>query len=68
MGVCLLYTSAIESLSSLEAMRDYQSDPSHLPLRPKYNYENLMRQVIALTYDEIVDSATGKLRPGKRCV
>ena len=24
-----------------------------------------MRQVIALTYDEIVDSATGKLRPGK---
>lgn len=56
---------AIESLSSLEAMRDYQSDPSHLPLRPKYNYENLMRQVIALTYDEIVDSATGKLRPGK---
>ncbi|RJW39189.1 hypothetical protein DXC92_17840 [Clostridiales bacterium TF09-2AC] len=56
---------AIGSLSSLEAMRNYQSDPSHLPLRPKCSYENLMRQVIALTYDEIVDSATGKLRPGK---
>lgn len=56
---------AIDSLTSMEAMRNYQSDPSHLPLRAKTRYDNLMRQMISMFYDEIVDSSTGKLRPGK---
>lgn len=56
---------AIDSLSSLGAMRAYQSDPAHLPLRLKTKYENLLRQVIMLTYDEIVDAQTGKLNQGK---
>ena len=56
---------AIDSLSSMSAMRAYQSDPSHLPLRPKTKYENLLRQVILLTYNELVDAQTGRPSPGK---
>lgn len=56
---------AIDSLASLESMREYQSDPSHLPLRTKTKYENLTRQILSLCYEEIVDSETGRPRPGK---
>ncbi len=56
---------AIGSLSSMSAMRAYQSDPSHLPLRPKNNYENLLRQMILLTYGELVDGQTGRPNQGK---
>lgn len=57
--------AGIDSLSSMEAMRAYQSDPSHLPLRSKSTYENILRQILSLRYDEIVDSSTGKPYPGK---
>lgn len=56
---------AIESLASMEAMRAYQQAPSNLPLRPKTNYESLLRQILMLRYDEIVDMGTGKPYPGK---
>ena len=56
---------AAASLVSMEAMRAYQEDPSHLPLRPKTNYESLLRQILMLKYDEIVDMRTGKPYPDK---
>lgn len=56
---------ALQSLGSLEQMREYQSEPSHLPLRPRTNYENLLRQVLTLRYNEIVDGEQGKPVPGK---
>lgn len=55
---------AIRSLSSMEAMRTYQSGSS-LPLRPKTTYGNLVRQILSLSYDEIVDRSTGKPVQGK---
>lgn len=66
----ILYTvsgeqAAIDSLSTMESMRRYQSDPSHLPLRAKTIYENLTRQILSFYYEEIVDSQTGRPRPGK---
>jgi len=57
--------AAIDSLASLEAMREYQKSPDHLPLRPKTKYENLLRQVFSLRYEEIVDREDGRLVPGK---
>ena len=56
---------AAASLVSMEAMRAYQEDPSHLPLRPKTNYESLLRQILMLRYDEVVDMRTGKPYPDK---
>ena len=56
---------AIDSLGSLAAMRAYQQNPANKPLRPKTNYENLLRQIFYLTYDEIVDQDGEKLVPGK---
>ncbi|MCD7991747.1 MAG: extracellular solute-binding protein [Clostridia bacterium] len=53
-------SQAVASLVSMEAMRDYQMDASHLPLRPKTNYESLLRQILMLKYDEIVDTGTGQ--------
>lgn len=66
----ILYTvsgeqAAIDSLATMESMRNYQSDPAHLPLRTKTIYENLTRQIMSLYYEEIVDRQTGRLRPGK---
>ena len=49
----------------MEAMRAYQKDSSNLPLRPKTNYESLLRQILMLKYDEIVDMRTGKPYPDK---
>ena len=46
-------------------MRAYQKDSSNLPLRPKTNYESLLRQILMLKYDEIVDMRTGKPYPDK---
>lgn len=57
--------AALESLSSMERMRNYQSDPGNKPIRPRTKYESLLRQVLALRYDEIVDEKTGKPVPGK---
>lgn len=56
---------AIDSLVSMETMRAYQKEPSNLPLRPKTNYESLLRQILMLQYDEIVDINTGKPYPDK---
>ncbi|MBT9778788.1 hypothetical protein GPL15_20110 [Clostridium sp. MCC353] len=56
---------AIDSLGSLETIRAYQQNPANKPLRPKTNYENLLRQMISLTYDEIVDQDSKQLVPGK---
>ena len=58
-------SQAAASLVSMEAMRAYQEDPSHLPLRPKTNYESLLRQILMLRYDEVVDMRTGKPYPDK---
>lgn len=56
---------ALDSLKTMESVRSYQSDKSHLPLRPKTTYENLLRQMFALYSGEIVDGENKKLRPGK---
>lgn len=58
-------SQAVASLVSMEAMRAYQKDSSNLPLRPKTNYESLLRQILMLKYDEIVDMRTGKPYPDK---
>lgn len=58
-------SQAVASLVSMEAMRAYQKDSSNLPLRPKTNYESLLRQILMLKYDEIVDMHTGKPYPDK---
>ncbi len=56
---------ALASLKTMEDVRRYQSDPSHLPLRPRTTYENLLRHVFMLYSWEIVDGESGMLRPGK---
>ena len=58
-------SQAVASLVSMEAMRAYQKDSSNLPLRPKTNYESLLRQILMLRYDEVVDMRTGKPYPDK---
>ncbi len=56
---------ALASLKTMETVRSYQSDSSHLPLRPRTTYEKLLRQIFALYSGEIVDSESGMLKPGK---
>lgn len=56
---------ALASLKTMEDARRYQSDPSHLPLRPRTTYENLLRHIFMLYSREIVDSESGMLKPGK---
>ena len=56
---------AIDSLGSLEGIKTYQQNPSNLPIRPKTTYENLLRQITTISYNEIVDGQQKKLVPGK---
>lgn len=56
---------AIDSLGSLKAIKTYQEDTANKPIRSKTKYENLLRQILCLTYDEVVDTKNNKIVPGK---
>ena len=56
---------AAASLVSMEAMRGLPGGSVPSALRPKTNYESLLRQILMLRYDEVVDMRTGKPYPDK---